>query len=62
MAETLRGGLAFGLSGFGAWSHDISGFIGTATRDLYKWWVAFGLLSPHSRRLLGSAIYATGVK
>jgi alpha-D-xyloside xylohydrolase len=49
MAETLRGGLSFGLSGFGFWSHDISGFIGTATPDLYKRWVAFGLLSSHSR-------------
>jgi alpha-D-xyloside xylohydrolase len=37
------------LSGFGYWSHDISGFIGTATPDLYKRWVAFGLLSSHSR-------------
>jgi len=49
MAETLRGGLSFGLSGFGFWSHDISGFVGTATPDLYKRWVAFGLLSSHSR-------------
>lgn len=49
MAETLRGGLSLCLSGFGYWSHDISGFIGTATPDLYKRWVAFGLLSSHSR-------------
>ncbi len=49
MAETLRGGLSLGLSGFGYWSHDISGFVGTATPDLYKRWVAFGLLSSHSR-------------
>jgi alpha-D-xyloside xylohydrolase len=49
MAETLRGGLSLGLSGFGFWSHDISGFMGTATPDLYKRWVAFGLLSSHSR-------------
>lgn len=49
MAETLRGGLSLGLGGFGFWSHDISGFIGTATPDLYKRWVAFGLLSSHSR-------------
>lgn len=49
MAETLRGGLSFGMSGFGFWSHDISGFIGTATPDLYKRWAAFGLLSSHSR-------------
>ena len=49
MAESLRAGLSLGLCGFGYWSHDISGFIGTATPDLYKRWVAFGLLSSHSR-------------
>ncbi len=49
MAETLRGGLSLGLCGFGFWSHDISGFNGSATPDLYKRWVAFGLLSSHSR-------------
>ena len=49
MAETLRGGLSLGLTGFGFWSHDISGFNKTATPDLYKRWVAFGLLSSHSR-------------
>jgi alpha-D-xyloside xylohydrolase len=49
MAETLRGGLSLTLSGFGFWSHDISGFNDTATPDLYKRWVAFGLLSSHSR-------------
>ncbi len=49
MAETLRGGLSLGMSGFGYWSHDISGFTDTATPDLYKRWVAFGLLSSHSR-------------
>lgn len=49
MAETLRGGLSLCLSGFGFWSHDISGFESTATADVYKRWVAFGLLSTHSR-------------
>lgn len=49
MAESLRGGLSLGLSGFGFWSHDISGFEKTATPDLYKRWAAFGLLSSHSR-------------
>jgi len=56
MAETLRGGLSLGLSGFGFWSHDISGFEHTATPDLYKRWAAFGLLSSHSR-LHGNASY-----
>jgi alpha-D-xyloside xylohydrolase len=49
MAETLRGGLSLGLSGFGFWSHDIGGFLGTPTPSVYKRWVAFGLLSSHSR-------------
>lgn len=56
MAESLRGGLSLTLSGFGFWSHDISGFEKTATPDLYKRWVAFGLLSTHSR-LHGSKSY-----
>ena len=30
MAESLRGGLSLGLSGFGFWSHDIGGFEQTA--------------------------------
>lgn len=49
MAETIRGGLSFSMSGFSFWSHDISGFESTATPDLYKRWTAFGLLSTHSR-------------
>src|SRR5690606_20411559 len=49
MAETLRGGLSLGLCGFGFWSHDISGFERTAPPDIYKRWVAFGMLSSHSR-------------
>jgi alpha-D-xyloside xylohydrolase len=49
MAETLRGGLSLGLSGFGFWSHDIGGFEGTPDPDVFKRWVAFGLMSSHSR-------------
>ncbi len=56
MAESLRGGLSLGLSGFGFWSHDIGGFEGAATPDVYKRWCAFGLLSSHSR-LHGSDSY-----
>ncbi|SDZ18953.1 alpha-D-xyloside xylohydrolase [Evansella caseinilytica] len=56
MAESLRGGLSLGLSGFGFWSHDIGGFESTAPADLYKRWLAFGLLSSHSR-LHGSKSY-----
>ena len=49
MAESLRGGLSLCASGFGFWSHDISGFEQTASPALYKRWSAFGLLSSHSR-------------
>jgi alpha-D-xyloside xylohydrolase len=56
MAESLRGGLSLGLSGFGFWSHDIGGFEQTASSDVYKRWTAFGLLSSHSR-LHGSSSY-----
>src|SRR5271157_517623 len=56
MAESLRGGLSLGLSGFGYWSHDIGGFEGTPSATIYKRWIAFGLLSSHSR-LHGSQSY-----
>ncbi|MDQ5853291.1 MAG: alpha-xylosidase, partial [Chloroflexota bacterium] len=56
MAESLRGGLSLCLSGFGFWSHDIGGFEGTPPVDVYKRWIAFGLLSSHSR-LHGSQSY-----
>ncbi|MBC2002179.1 alpha-xylosidase [Listeria booriae] len=49
MAESLRGGLSFMLSGFSFWSHDIGGFEEGATPDIYKRWTQFGLLSSHSR-------------
>ena len=56
MAESLRGGLSLALSGFGFWSHDIGGFESKASAAVYKRWVAFGLLSSHSR-LHGSTSY-----
>lgn len=56
MAESIRGGLSLGLTGFGFWSHDIGGFESTAPVDLFKRWLAFGLLSSHSR-LHGSNSY-----
>jgi len=56
MAETLRGGLSLCASGFGYFSHDIGGFEQTASADVYKRWVAFGLMSSHSR-LHGSSSY-----
>ncbi|MGO3886454.1 MAG: TIM-barrel domain-containing protein, partial [Mycetocola sp.] len=49
MAETLRGGLSLTLSGFGYWSHDIGGFEGNPDPAVFKRWLAFGLLSSHSR-------------
>lgn len=56
MAESLRGGLSLGLAGFGFWSHDIGGFENTAPAHVFKRWLAFGLLSSHSR-LHGSSSY-----
>src|SRR5659263_199762 len=49
MAETLRGGLSLAMSGFAYWSHDIGGFEGTPDAEVFKRWVAFGMLSSHSR-------------
>src|SRR6478736_1972796 len=56
MAESLRGGLSMSASGFGYWSHDIGGFEGRPDPAVFKRWVAFGLLSSHSR-LHGSDSY-----
>lgn len=56
MAESLRGGLSLGLCGFGFWSHDIGGFEGMPPAHIYKRWIAFGLMSSHSR-LHGSSSY-----
>ncbi|BAL88950.1 putative glycosyl hydrolase [Actinoplanes missouriensis 431] len=56
MAESLRGGLSLMSSGFGFWSHDIGGFEGMPDPAVFKRWVAFGLLSSHSR-LHGSTSY-----
>lgn len=49
MAESLRGGLSLAMSGFGYWSHDIGGFEGVPDPGVFKRWLAFGLLSSHSR-------------
>jgi alpha-D-xyloside xylohydrolase len=56
LAESLRGGLSLGLSGFSFWSNDIGGFEGNPEPAVYKRWVAFGLLCSHSR-LHGSNSY-----
>jgi alpha-D-xyloside xylohydrolase len=49
MAASLRGGLSFGLSGFTYWSHDAGGFVNKAPRDLYRRWLAWGVLTSHTR-------------
>ena len=53
MAGELRGGLSFGLSGFSFWSHDVGGFTANSVKDmdpdLFARWLAFGMLSSHSR-------------
>lgn len=49
MAATLRGGLSIGLSGFSFWSHDIGGFVESASENLYSRWTPFGMLSSHTR-------------
>jgi alpha-D-xyloside xylohydrolase len=56
MAESVRGGLSLGLSGYAFWSVDIGGFEGYPAPWIYKRWVAFGLLCSHSR-LHGSSSY-----
>jgi alpha-D-xyloside xylohydrolase len=49
MAGTLRGGLSLGLCGFSFWSHFIGGFSARSPADLYRRWLAFGVLCSHSR-------------
>jgi alpha-D-xyloside xylohydrolase len=49
MAAEVRAGISIGLSGFSFWSHDIGGFAGVPDVDLYARWLAFGMLSSHSR-------------
>ncbi|OZJ03784.1 hypothetical protein BZG36_03472 [Bifiguratus adelaidae] len=46
---TLKAALSIGLSGFPFFSHDIGGFIGRPTPELYIRWSQFGLLCSHSR-------------
>jgi alpha-D-xyloside xylohydrolase len=49
MVGTLRGGLSLGLCGFSFWSHFIGGFPYATPEDLYRRWLAFGVLTSHSR-------------
>jgi alpha-D-xyloside xylohydrolase len=56
MAGSLRGGLHFGLSGYGFWGHDIAGFHGVPnfmnswpSNEVYMRWTQFGVFSSHIR-------------
>ena len=49
LAGTLRAALAIGLSGIPFFSHDIGGFIGRPSPELYVRWAQLGLFSSHSR-------------
>lgn len=49
LAGTVRAALSIGLSGIPFFSHDIGGFIGMPTPELYVRWAQFGLFSSHSR-------------
>ena len=49
MAATLRGGLSAALSGILFWSHDIGGFYGNVSDEVYVRWAQFGLFCSHAR-------------
>ncbi len=49
LPSTLRAGLSFGLSGFPFWSHDIGGFVGIPSPELYARWAQLGMFSSHAR-------------
>ncbi len=49
LASTLRGGLSIGMCGHAFWSHDIGGFTGQPSPELYVRWAQFGFLSPLTR-------------
>lgn len=56
MAGSLKGGLHFGLSGFGFWSHDVPGFHSLPNfmnsvipEDIYVRWTQFGVFTSHIR-------------
>jgi alpha-D-xyloside xylohydrolase len=49
LALSLWAGLSMGMSGFPFWSHDIGGFQGRPTPEVYVRWAQCGLLSSHSR-------------
>ena len=46
---TVREALSFGLSGFSFTSGDIGGFVTKSPEELYRRWMAYGMLTSHSR-------------
>lgn len=56
MAGSVKGGLHFGLSGFGFWSHDVPGFHSLPNfmnspldENVYVRWTQFGVFTSHMR-------------
>lgn len=49
LACIIRSALSFGLSGFPFYSHDIGGFSGLPSPDLYARWIQLGVFSSHVR-------------
>lgn len=49
LACVLRATLSFGLSGFPFYSHDIGGFTGLPSPELFVRWTQLGLFSSHAR-------------
>jgi len=49
MAGTLRAGLSMALSGVPFWSHDMGGFYGNVSEEVFIRWSQFGLFTSHSR-------------
>lgn len=49
MASTLRGGLSYALSGMPFWSHDVGGFTGSPSPEVYVRSAQFGAFSPLMR-------------
>lgn len=46
LRSLIPAGLSTGLSGMPYWGHDIGGYFGNATPELYVRWAQFGALSP----------------
>ncbi|MBS6196335.1 MAG: hypothetical protein KH828_12225 [Clostridiales bacterium] len=46
---SIRSGLSMGMSGFTYWSHDIGGFLGRPTEQVYIRWAQAGMFCSHAR-------------